>query len=110
MNKENLPKFMAAVANDPDLQKKVSSIPSGSREEQANRLAALSAEADLPVSADVFLAAWDEELSAEDLERVSGGVGIWDPDMEDIYRTPAEPLPPLPSWDEFWTRLRDGKL
>jgi predicted ribosomally synthesized peptide with nif11-like leader len=86
MSAENYSKFVEAVAGDPELAAKVQAIHAATAREVAERLAALSAEAGTPISADEFLATASsqaEELSDDQLEAVAGGV--WKANAGNIF-------------------------
>ncbi len=76
MSTENITKFNEVLASDPDLQAKLRDIQQDVARDTAEKIAALSAEAGTPFSADEFLRGAVQgtgELSEEQLESVSGG-------------------------------------
>lgn len=85
MSTENITKFGEAVATSPELQAKVQSIHAAAAREVAEKIAALSAETDVPFTADDFFASTQsaqEELSEEQLDAVAGGA--WEPNAGNI--------------------------
>lgn len=76
MSKENVGAFWSKVQEDPDLRKRVGSLPSGSREEIVAGLVRISSEQGLPFTAEEFAQTatlTGPELGEQDLSRVVGG-------------------------------------
>jgi predicted ribosomally synthesized peptide with nif11-like leader len=86
MSTENITKFNEALSNDPSLRAKVEAIRTEVSGDLAQKMAALSAEAGTPITADEFLegvsSQSSEALSDEALEEVSGGT--WRPTAGNI--------------------------
>ncbi len=84
MSTENLTKFAEAAAANPALQAKIQAIHAQAARDTAEQLAALSAGAGAPFTAEEFLTAsrLSASLSEEDLERVAGGA--WEPSASNI--------------------------
>lgn len=80
MSIENLNQFQSSLSHDAALRKKVDALAKDTERYYAEKLAALSAEAGLPFTADEFLGS--RELSEAQLEDVAGGI-------EDRYRLPS---------------------
>jgi hypothetical protein len=77
MSTENIAKLAEAAASNPTLSAKIQALRAESTPDFAERLADLSTEAGVPFTAEEYRAAYpgsDTELSAEQLERVAGGV------------------------------------
>ena len=81
MSKEKLQAFAQAVSKSEELQKRLVSIQVEAAKSTAEKLAKLSESAGTPFTAEEYLQSVAEsspELSAEQLQTVSGGVDIGD--------------------------------
>jgi arginyl-tRNA synthetase len=79
MNKEKLQAFAEAVSKSEELQKRFASIQVEVARSTAEQIAKLSERAGTPFTAEEYLqsvAESSEELSADQLQNVSGGVNI----------------------------------
>jgi hypothetical protein len=85
MSQEKLQAFAEAVSKSEELQKRFASIQVEAARSTAEKLAKLSESAGTPFTADEYLrsvAESSEEISAEQLHSVAGGV--WEPSAENI--------------------------
>ena len=85
MSIENLQAFAEAVSKSEELQKRLASIQAEAAKSTAEKLAKLSEDTGTPFTAEEYLnsvAESAEEMSAEQLHTVAGGV--WEPTADNI--------------------------
>ncbi len=85
MSQEKLQAFAEAVSKSEELQKRVALIQAEAAKSTAEKLAKLSESAGTPFTAEEYLksvAEASDEMSAQQLERVSGGA--WEPNSRNI--------------------------
>ena len=85
MSQEKLQAFAEAVSKSEEMQKRFASIQAEATRSTAEKLAKLSESAGTPFTADEYLksvAESSEEMSAEQLHGVAGGV--WRPSVDNI--------------------------
>ncbi len=86
MSRQTLTAFAEAVSKSQELQKQLASIHQEIAQSRAEKLAELSESAGTPFTAEEYLrsvAESSEQLSAEQLHTVAGGV--WEPSFENVF-------------------------
>jgi len=78
MSSENLEAFWKRVERDPELQRRLGSLPRGGREDTAEEIVRIASELGMPFMVEEFVDA-RAALSSEDLDRIAvGAIGVTD--------------------------------